>query len=89
MKDRKESKQFGYASLCDSVEDDKSSKAKSQGSEKKHRFGASKLLNATTCGNKSEPLIPDRKMAYENEVKYIESLANKKFNQEALVDVQG
>ena len=89
MKDRKESKQFGYASLCDSVEDDKSSKAKSQGSEKKHRFGASNLLNATTCGEKSEPLIPAKKTAYENEVKYIESLANKKLNQEALVDVQG
>ena len=74
--------------MNDSFEDDKSSKAKSYNSDKKSKFHARNLLKATTCGLKSEPLIPDRKAAYENEVKFIESLANHKY-QDPLVDVKG
>ena len=79
VKDRKDSKLSDFESLNDSFEDDKSSKAKSYNSEKKSKFYARNLLKATTCGLKSEPLIPDRKTAYENEVKFIETLANHKY----------
>ena len=66
-------------SLNDSFDDDKSSRYKSVKSEKKGGFHARDLLKATTCGLKSEPPIPDRKVVHENEVKFIETLATKKF----------
>ena len=89
VKDKKESKFSDMTSLNDSFEDDKSSRYKSQKSEKKGGFHARDLLKATTCGLKSEPLIPDRKAHHENEVKFIETLATQKFGQGSLVDVKG